>query len=125
MPRAKSTETPLDWVTLQLTATQNTTNGFWFDWSTGNYFYLSMITVNIIRFHCINLLIGHLNYQIEHHLFPEMPRHNYPLVAKRVRELCERNGVEYKEASLWQSTKEIVLKLRDVATIYSNKRKRV
>jgi len=29
---------------------------------------------------------GHLNYQIEHHLFPTMPRHNYSTVAPLV--LC-------------------------------------
>ena len=27
---------------------------------------------------------GHLNYQIEHHLFPTMPRHNYSTVAPMV-----------------------------------------
>jgi fatty acid desaturase len=35
---------------------------------------------------------GHLNYQIEHHLFPTMPRHNYPLVAPMVRKLLAQHG---------------------------------
>ncbi|KAG8131113.1 putative Fatty acid desaturase 1 protein, partial [Naja naja] len=31
---------------------------------------------------------GHLNFQIEHHLFPTMPRHNYYKVAPLVKSLC-------------------------------------
>jgi fatty acid desaturase len=47
-----------------------------------------------------DLALGGLNYQIEHHLFPSMPRpalrHAQPLV----REFCAQRGVSYAETSL-------------------------
>lgn len=38
---------------------------------------------------------GGLNYQIEHHLFPRMPRHHFPAIADRVRALCAKHGLAY------------------------------
>ena len=46
------------------------------------------------------ILSGSLNYQIEHHLFPDMPSNRYPEVAPRVREICDRYGVAYNTGSL-------------------------
>jgi fatty acid desaturase len=47
-----------------------------------------------------DLALGGLNYQIEHHLFPSMPRpalrHSQPLI----REYCRQHGLPYCEASL-------------------------
>lgn len=51
----------------------------------------------------IDSAIGGLNYQIEHHLFPNMPRPNLRLAQPVVREFCERRGVVYTEASLFAS----------------------
>lgn len=45
---------------------------------------------------------GGLNYQIEHHLFPRMPRHNLPYVAKTVQTVCERNGLKYEIMDIWK-----------------------
>ena len=41
----------------------------------------------------IDTAIGGLNYQIEHHLFPNMPRPNLRLAQPVVRDFCERRGV--------------------------------
>ncbi|CAE7910165.1 sld1 [Symbiodinium sp. KB8] len=38
---------------------------------------------------------GGLQYQIEHHLFPRLPRHNLGQVAPRVRALCKKYDVPY------------------------------
>ncbi|KAI4537235.1 hypothetical protein MG293_012098, partial [Ovis ammon polii] len=38
---------------------------------------------------------GHLNFQIEHHLFPTMPRHNCHKVAPLVKSLCAKHGLPY------------------------------
>jgi len=46
------------------------------------------------------VLSGHLGYQIEHHLFPNIPAWRYPEMAPRVREICERHGLAYKTGSL-------------------------
>jgi fatty acid desaturase len=51
----------------------------------------------------IDTAIGGLNYQIEHHLFPSMPRPHLRLASPVVREFCARRGVVYTEASPFAS----------------------
>ncbi len=40
-------------------------------------------------------LIGGLNFQIEHHLFPRISHVHYPLVARVVEQVCREHGVTY------------------------------
>jgi linoleoyl-CoA desaturase len=40
-------------------------------------------------------LLGGLNYQIEHHLFPRLPHTLYPSIAPIVERNCLRHGVRY------------------------------
>jgi linoleoyl-CoA desaturase len=46
------------------------------------------------------VLSGHLGFQIEHHLFPNIPAWRYPAMAPRVRAICERHGLPYTTGSL-------------------------
>uniref|UniRef100_A0A1I8H1C2 Cytochrome b5 heme-binding domain-containing protein n=1 Tax=Macrostomum lignano TaxID=282301 RepID=A0A1I8H1C2_9PLAT len=55
---------------------------------------------------------GHLNYQIEHHLFPTMPRHSYPLVQPHVKQLCARHGIPYVEKPLSTALADIIRSLK-------------
>jgi linoleoyl-CoA desaturase len=48
----------------------------------------------------LHVLSGHLGFQIEHHLFPNIPAWRYPELAPRVREICERHGLPYATGSL-------------------------
>jgi fatty acid desaturase len=48
-------------------------------------------------------LLGGLNYQIEHHLFPSMPRPNLRRAQPLVRAHCARVGIPYTETSLIES----------------------
>ncbi len=43
---------------------------------------------------------GHLCYQIEHHLFPDLPSNRYAEIAVRVRALCDKYGLPYTSGSL-------------------------
>ncbi len=47
--------------------------------------------------------MGGLNYQIEHHLFPSMPRPNLKRAQPLVRAYCDRHAVTYTETGLRQS----------------------
>jgi NADPH-dependent stearoyl-CoA 9-desaturase len=38
---------------------------------------------------------GNLGYQVEHHLFPDMPSTRYAEIAPQVKEICERYGLPY------------------------------
>ncbi|WP_063040735.1 fatty acid desaturase family protein [Nocardia grenadensis] len=43
---------------------------------------------------------GNLCYQIEHHLFPDLPSNRYPEIAARVRRLCDTYDLPYTTGSL-------------------------
>jgi fatty acid desaturase len=43
---------------------------------------------------------GNLCYQIEHHLFPDLPSNRYAAIAQRVRELCEKYDLPYTTGHL-------------------------
>jgi fatty acid desaturase len=51
----------------------------------------------------VDLVLGGLNYQIEHHLFPSMPRPNLRRAQALVREFCQELGIPYSETSLLAS----------------------
>ena len=48
----------------------------------------------------LHLMSGNLSFQIEHHLFPDIPSNRYAEIAPRVRESCERYGLPYTSGSL-------------------------
>ncbi|SER94931.1 Fatty acid desaturase [Pedococcus cremeus] len=50
-----------------------------------------------------DFMMGGLNYQIEHHLFPSMPRPNLRRAQPLVRAYCASQGVAYTETSLGRS----------------------
>ena len=58
---------------------------------------------------------GGLNYQIEHHLFPNMPRNNLKRSQVIVRDFCSEKGIPYYETGVWQSHKEILGFLHEVS----------
>ncbi|WNG88473.1 acyl-CoA desaturase [Mycobacterium sp. ITM-2016-00317] len=43
---------------------------------------------------------GNLCYQIEHHLFPDLPSNHYAEIAVRVRAICDKYGLPYTTGSL-------------------------
>jgi len=45
----------------------------------------------------VTWLVGGLNYQIEHHLFPKVSHVHYPSISKIVRQVCQEYGVKYIE----------------------------
>ncbi len=58
---------------------------------------------------------GPLGAQIEHHLFPAMPRHNLRKAGPLVRRVCEEQGIAYRETSPWQAFCQVYGHLRTVA----------
>ncbi|GAC82223.1 putative fatty acid desaturase [Gordonia paraffinivorans NBRC 108238] len=61
-----------------------------------------------------DFMMGGLNYQIEHHLFPSMPRANLAKVRPLVRAHCARHGVTYTETSLLGSYGIVIRYLNQV-----------
>jgi NADPH-dependent stearoyl-CoA 9-desaturase len=59
----------------------------------------------------LHLMTGNLSYQIEHHLFPDLPSNRYAEVAPRVRDLCERYDLPYASGPLPQQYAQVVRKI--------------
>jgi fatty acid desaturase len=47
----------------------------------------------------MHVLSGHLSYQIEHHIYPDMPAHRYREVSEKVQAVCEKYGIHYNTGS--------------------------
>jgi fatty acid desaturase len=61
-----------------------------------------------------DFVVGGLNYQIEHHLFPSMPRANLRHAQEPVRAFCDAHGVTYHETSLIASYAQVLRHLNTV-----------
>ena len=59
----------------------------------------------------LHLMTGNLSYQIEHHLFPDLPSNRYAEVAPRVRALCERYDLPYVSGPLPKQYAQVVRKI--------------
>lgn len=64
----------------------------------------------------IDLALGGLNYQIEHHLFPSMPTPNLRHAQVIVRDYCAEIGVPYHETGLISSYREALTHLHRVGS---------
>lgn len=56
----------------------------------------------------VTWMYGGLNYQIEHHLFPTMPRANLRKARPLVIEFCRTHGYEYYETGVIRSYREVL-----------------
>jgi len=62
----------------------------------------------------VDFALGGLNYQIEHHLFPSMPRPNLRHAQKLVRECCSHHGIAYSQCGLFSSYAQVLRHLHAV-----------
>ncbi len=62
----------------------------------------------------VDFFLGGLNYQIEHHLFPSMPRPNLRRSQAMIRGFCEQHGIPYCETTLLRSYAQALRHLHDV-----------
>ena len=58
---------------------------------------------------------GALNMQIEHHLFPTMPRHSLGKTRGRVRELCKKHDLLYEEHGWVECTRRVLSHLDHIS----------
>ena len=61
-------------------------------------------------------LCGGLEYQVDHHLFPMMPRHSLPKAHELIVSFCKEHDIKYNEDNLWRGTADIIQHLDKVAT---------
>lgn len=63
----------------------------------------------------VDFLLGGWNYQIEHHLFPSMPRPNLRRAQALVQDFCARHDIAYSQCSLLRSYAEVLRHLHAVS----------
>ncbi|CAL9452577.1 NADPH-dependent stearoyl-CoA 9-desaturase [Streptomyces sp. enrichment culture] len=70
----------------------------------------------------VDILLGGLNHQIEHHLFPSMPSPNLRRAQPIVRRHCDELGVDYLETGLLTSYRQALASLHRSGTPIRNSR---
>ncbi|WP_438853872.1 fatty acid desaturase family protein [Agromyces sp. M3QZ16-3] len=62
-----------------------------------------LMSRNIRGNRILDVAMGGLNYQVEHHLFPSMPRPHLRAAAAIIADYCRERDVRYTVTGLWQS----------------------
>jgi len=52
-----------------------------------------------------DFLHGFLNYQVEHHIFPDMPLSFYQKTQPLIKDICKKHGLEYRQESVFKRMK--------------------
>ncbi len=74
---------------------ENETRGAW-------YVRQLVGAANIEGSPLFHVISGNLGYQVEHHLYPDMPSTRYAEIAPRVKEICERFDLPYNSGPFFQ-----------------------
>ena len=81
-----------------------------------DFFSNQMLTTRNIHSTAFNdWFTGGLNKQIEHHLFPNLPRHSLGKAGKYVKAMCQKHSVEYEDVSMVQASFKVVRRLAEIA----------
>ncbi|OBA93236.1 fatty acid desaturase [Mycobacteriaceae bacterium 1482268.1] len=69
--------------------------------SRGQWYLRQMLgSANISGSRWMHFMTGNLSFQIEHHLFPDLPSNRYQEIAPKVQQLFERYGLDYVSGPL-------------------------
>jgi len=71
----------------------------------------------------IDWICGGLNYQIEHHLYPTMPRHNLSKIRPRVMEFCKKQNLPYQTDDFLTCFLAVESQLKEVAEAFKKTKK--
>lgn len=75
-------------------------------------------TARNVRVHrSFDFWFGGLNYQIEHHLFPRIPRNKLPAARQIIRQFCLRKGIPYHETGFVETYRDILRHLWIVSRV--------
>ncbi len=82
----------------------------------GEWYYRQLLgSANLTGGKTFHILAGNLSFQIEHHLFPDLPAHRYAELAVEVREICERYDIPYNTGPLHKQFGSVVGKIVKLA----------
>ena len=85
------------------------------DETRGGWYVRQLIgAANIDGSPLFHVMSGNLSFQVEHHLYPDMPSSRYQQIAPRVKEICEKYGLPYNTGPLrkqWGTVQRTILRL--------------
>jgi linoleoyl-CoA desaturase len=85
------------------------------DETRGGWYVRQLVgAANISGGPAFHVMSGNLSYQVEHHLYPDMPSSRYQEIAPKVREICERYGLPYNTGPMrkqWGGVQRTILRL--------------
>jgi NADPH-dependent stearoyl-CoA 9-desaturase len=82
----------------------------------GQWYHRQLLgSANLTGGKLFHVLSGNLSFQIEHHLFPDIPAHRYAEISVEVREICERYGIPYNAGPLHKQFGSVVRKIARLA----------
>lgn len=96
--------------------TENETRGQW-------YFRQLLGSANLSGGKWFHIFSGNLSFQIEHHLFPDIPAHRYAEISGEVKEICQRYGLPYNSGPLHKQFASVVRKIVRLAFPWGGKPK--
>jgi fatty acid desaturase len=99
---------PEDVQEFSIEETKAETRGMW-------YFRQILGSANLTGGKLFHILSGNLSFQIEHHLFPDIPAHRHAEISAEVREICGRYGVPYNTGPLPKQFATVVRKILRLA----------
>lgn len=88
--------------------TANESRGMW-------YFRQVLGSANLTGGKWFHIMSGNLSFQIEHHLFPDIPAHRHAEIAPEVQAICERYGIPYNTGPLPRQFATVVRKIWKLA----------
>ncbi|MGM0564888.1 MAG: fatty acid desaturase family protein, partial [Pseudomonadota bacterium] len=80
--------------------------------SRGHWYYRQMLgSANFQGRRWLHIMSGHLSYQIEHHLFPDIPAHRYAEMSPKVQAVAEKYGLPYNTGPFWRQYMTVVQRI--------------
>lgn len=73
-------------------------------------------TIDITCWTWMDWFYGGLQFQLEHHLFPRLPRSNLRKVSPFIRDLCLKHNLPYTSLTFYEANMSTISTLRDAAT---------
>jgi fatty acid desaturase len=88
--------------------TANESRGMW-------YFRQILGSANLTGGKLFHIMSGNLSFQIEHHLFPDIPAHRHAELSEEVQAICEKYGVPYNKGPLPKQFATVIRKIVKLA----------
>ncbi|CDO27806.1 fatty acid desaturase family protein [Mycolicibacterium porcinum] len=94
------------------------------DETRGQWYYRQLLgSANLSGGKWFHIFSGNLSFQIEHHLFPDIPAHRYAEISGEVKEICQRYGLPYNTGPIHKQFASVVRKIVRLAFPWGGKPK--